>query len=153
MAALGFLTDRNLGSMSEDQRKEFITMIRNRSDGNKNPNLNPNTDMSQLAKDTYIDYKLGKWLDEYGKDKSPRVRNKEIPRIKQILARSTTTTVDDIMTLGDKAGIKHELMSRAVKESGISDVDGVEPLSRLCAVLDGLAKSLKDLVDNLPMRK
>lgn len=145
MAALGALGQRQLAAMSPEQRGEFIAKIKGRA-----ASAGKDTDMEALAKDTYIDYKLGSTIERYEKNAS-KPQKAALKAIRNMLENSTTTSVDQVMDMAKKMGLDHDTATKIIKESGISDVDGTEPLARLCNVLEGLAGNIKDLINNLPV--
>ena len=147
LAALGSINQKSLGSMTKESRDKFIKTLQERT--NK---ASTKDDLEKLAKDTYIDFKMGAVLDEAEKGDTDKKYTEDIKKVRKILNSNVVSSIEELTSLAKKEGVNEDVIKQFVSASGAGDIDGVEPITRLCGILEKLAEGIKQLMQNIPVK-
>ena len=132
--------------MTKETRDAYISKLKERIS-----KADSKADITKIAKDTYIDQKMGDMLTEFEKGDTDKKYATDIGKMRKILSDNVVSSMEELKTLATKAGISEDTYKEFAAASGAGDVDGVEPIARLCQTLEKLADWIKQLVQNMPV--
>lgn len=147
MAAMSSVGQQNIARMTDEEKTEFVKMVRERRV--KNEPLSSD----EIGKDAYLDITVGSAIKKMRKEGGHEVRY--LDAFDKMLKNTTATSKEQLikeaknMARSDPSlkGTDGENFVKwvenvALNKAKIGDVDGTDPILKLANVLEGLVKSL-----------